>query len=73
MTDTTPALPAAALAPRRRRPWLAIAAKLLAVPQAVFGVVVITIIVLSALLAPLITPYDPQAMDFKQMMSGMTA
>jgi peptide/nickel transport system permease protein len=73
MTDTTPALPAAALAPRRRRPWLAVAAKLLAVPQAAFGVVVITIIVLSALLAPWITPYDPQAMDFKQMMSGMTA
>jgi peptide/nickel transport system permease protein len=67
-----PSLPAPGRASRRRGPWLTVAAKLLAVPQAAFGVVVIAIVVLCALLAPWIVPYDPQAMDFSQMMAGVT-
>src|SRR5262249_42289623 len=67
-----PALPAAGGARARRRPWLDVAAKLLRVPQAAFGVAVIAIIVFAALGAPWIVPYDPQGMDFTHMMAGIS-
>ena len=69
-SDTT-SLAAGGVVRAQRRPWLEVTAKLLAVPQAAFGVVVIVVIVLCALLAPWIVPYDPQAMDFTHMMAGV--
>jgi peptide/nickel transport system permease protein len=68
-----PALPAVTRAPRRRGPWLDVFLKTMAIPQAAFGMVVIVVIVLAAVLAPWIVPYDPQAMDFKRMMVGFTS
>ena len=66
-----PALPATS-APRRRGPWLEVFFKLMSVPQAAFGAVVIAVIVLCALFAPWIVPYDPQAMDFTHMLAGVS-
>ncbi len=68
-----PALPAATRLPRKRGPWLDVFLKTMAIPQAAFGMVVIVVIVLAAVLAPWIVPYDPQAMDFKRMMAGISA
>ncbi|MCZ6887160.1 MAG: ABC transporter permease [Gammaproteobacteria bacterium] len=56
-----------------RYPALEVTVKLLRIPQAAFGVVVLTIIVLAALLAPWIVPVDPEEMDFENLLSGMTA
>ena len=67
-----PALPAAGGLAATRRPWREVMAKLMAVPQAAFGVAVIALIVACALLAPWIVPYDPQAMDFTHMLAGVS-
>jgi len=67
-----PSLPAAGGLAAARRPWLEVMAKLLAVPQAAFGVFVIALIVACAVLAPWIVPYDPQAMDFTHMLAGVS-
>ena len=68
-----PALPATIRPRRKRGPWLDVFFKTMAIPQAAFGMVVIVVIVLAAVLAPWIVPYDPQAMDFKRMMVGFTS
>jgi peptide/nickel transport system permease protein len=57
--------PTAPASPVRARSVLA---RLLRRPQAVFGLIVIAIIALSAIAAPLIAPYDPQ----EQFFEGLT-
>ncbi len=45
--------------------------KLLRIPQALFGIVVIAMTVIAALLAPWIVPVDAEEMDFENLLSGM--
>jgi peptide/nickel transport system permease protein len=66
-----PSLPAAAGALAARRPWLEVTLKLLAVPQAAFGVAVIALIVACALLAPWIVPHEPHSMDLAHKLAGI--
>ena len=47
--------------------------KLARIPQAVFGVVVILLTVLAAVLAPWIVPVDAEEMDFANLLSGISA
>ena len=47
--------------------------RLLSMPQAALGVVVIVLTVLAALLAPWIVPVDPEEMDFDNLLSGISA
>ena len=56
-----------------RNPAQQIFAKLFTIPQAAFGVVVIGITLLAALTAPLIVPFDPEEMDFDNLLSGLSA
>ncbi len=67
-SDKTSAVPAEAFAPpaapaapalRREAPWRRVAADFLASRTAVFGLVVLVLLVLTALLAPWITPQNP--------------
>jgi peptide/nickel transport system permease protein len=46
--------------------------KVLRIPHAAFGVVVIAITVLAALFAPLIVPISPEEMDFDNLLSDMS-
>lgn len=55
-----------------RHPALAVLVKLLRIPQAAFGFVVIAVVLFCAVFGHWIVPYDPQAMDFSNMLSGMT-
>lgn len=50
----------------------AVMGKLVRIPLAVFGIAVIVLVTASGLLAPWIAPYDPQAMNFDHMMTGMS-
>ena len=43
------------------------------IPQAAFGMLIITVTVLSALLAPIISPLEPEAMDFDYLLSGFSS
>ena len=47
--------------------------KVMRIPHAAFGVVVIAITVLAAVFAPLIVPVGPEEMDFDNLLSGITA
>ena len=47
--------------------------KVVKIPQAVFGLVVITLTLLAALGAPWIVPVDPEEMDFEQLLVGISA
>ncbi|WP_316149369.1 ABC transporter permease [Cupriavidus sp. BIC8F] len=67
-SDKTSAVPAEAFAPpaapaapalRREAPWRRVAADFLASRTAVFGLVVLVLLVLTALLAPWLTPQNP--------------
>jgi len=55
-----------------RDPRLAVLIKVLRIPHAAFGVVVIAITVLAALFAPLIVPISPEEMDFDNLLSDMS-
>lgn len=55
-----------------RHPSLAVVVKLLRIPQAAFGFAVIAGVLFCAVFAQWIMPYDPQVMDFSNMLSGMT-
>ena len=57
---------------RHRHPAVDVLAKLFGIPQAVFGVMVITLVVLAAVLAHFVAPFDPEEMDFDNLLSGMT-
>ena len=56
---------------RHRYPSLDVAYKVLSIPQAAFGAVVITLTIAAAVLAPVIVPFDPEAMDFDNLLAGM--
>ena len=53
-------------APPRSR-WLPWRKQLLRDKKALFGLIVLAVLTLTAILAPLIAPYDPNAMDFMMM------
>ena len=65
MSDSTLGVARSEAAPsgadRRRRRWLA---QLVADRKALVGLIVLSVLTVSAILAPLITPYDPNAMDY---------
>ena len=56
-----------------RHPAVEVVAKVVAIPQAAFGVVVISITVFAALFAPWIVPVDPESMDFDNLLVGISA
>ena len=47
--------------------------RVIRIPQAAFGLVIILLTVLSALLAPIIAPLEPEAMDFDYLLSGLSS
>lgn len=64
MTSSTPTLAMRVLrAPRRRRPRFLYLA----------SVVILAVVVLAAILAPLIAPYDPDAVDFRSFLAPPSA
>jgi peptide/nickel transport system permease protein len=71
-----------AIAPPVRRPLLAAFAaspqvvvlrKLVRLPRAVFGIAVIALVLFGAIFADHIAPYDPEEMDFGNLLSGISA
>ena len=54
-------------------PGIEILKKTLRIPQSAFGVVVISVVVLAAVLAPWIVPDDPEEMDFDNLLQGISA
>jgi peptide/nickel transport system permease protein len=71
-----------AIAPPVRKPLLAavaaspqivVVAKLLRQPRAVFGMVVIALVLFAAIFADQIAPDDPEEMDFGSLLSGISA
>ena len=48
-------------------------ARIIRIPQAAFGLIIIILTVLSALLAPIIAPLEPEAMDFDYLLSGLSS
>ena len=55
-----------------RHPGIEVLVKVLRIPQAGFGVGVISITVLAALLAPWIVPVSPEEMDFDRLLRGVS-
>lgn len=55
------------------RPGTSALRRLFRIPPAAFGIVVITVVVLCAVLAAWIVPFDPQEMDFDNLLGGMTS
>ena len=47
--------------------------RVIRIPQAAFGLIIIILSVLSALLAPIIAPLEPEAMDFDYLLSGLSS
>ena len=47
--------------------------RVIRIPQAAFGLFIIILTVLSALLAPIIAPLEPEAMDFDYLLSGLSS
>ncbi len=58
---------------RHRHPALQVLAKLLRIPLAVFGIVVIAATVFAAVFAPWIAPLDPEEMDFENLLNPIGA
>ena len=54
-------------------PWIETIARVVKIPQAAFGLFIISLTVLSALLAPVIAPLEPEAMDFDYLLSGFSS
>ena len=54
-------------------PLIETIARVIRIPQAAFGLIVIILTVLSALLAPIIAPLEPEAMDFDYLLSGLSS
>ena len=54
-------------------PGIEILKKTLRIPQSAFGVVVISVVMLAAVLAPWIVPDDPEEMDFDNLLQGISA
>jgi peptide/nickel transport system permease protein len=56
-----------------QHPAIQVLAKVLRIPQAAFGLIVIAITVLAALFAPWIVPISPEEMDFDNLLTGISA
>ena len=56
----------------RTSPLIETIARVIRIPQAAFGLIIIILTVLSALLAPIIAPLEPEAMDFDYLLSGLS-
>ena len=54
-------------------PFIETTTRVIRIPQAAFGLVIILLTVLSALLAPIIAPLEPEAMDFDYLLSGLSS
>ena len=54
-------------------PLIETIARVIRIPQAAFGLIIIVLTVLSALLAPIIAPLEPEAMDFDYLLSGLSS
>ena len=54
-------------------PAMQVLTKTLRIPQATFGVLIITVTVLAAIFAPWIVPVDPEEMDFDNLLEGLSA
>ena len=57
----------------RTSPLIETIARVIRIPQAAFGLIIIILTVLSALLAPIIAPLEPEAMDFDYLLSGLSS
>ena len=53
-------------------PGIEILKKTLRIPQAAFGVLILTVTVFVAISAPLIVPEDPEEMDFDNLLQGIS-
>jgi peptide/nickel transport system permease protein len=62
----TPALTLAAGRPAPERQWVLLARRLVRRRTALFGLLVVAVVILTAGLAPLVTPFDPLAQDIGQ-------
>jgi len=71
--EAAPATPRVPLSLRQRHQSLGLLGKMVRIPQALFGVVVLAVIVLAAVCAPWIVPVDPEEMDFENLLSGFSA
>ena len=54
-------------------PWIETIVRVVRIPQAAFGLFIISLTLLSALLAPIIAPLEPEAMDFDYLLSGFSS
>jgi peptide/nickel transport system permease protein len=54
-------------------PAIQVLTKTLRIPQAAFGVLILSVTVLAAILAPWIVPDDPEEMDFDNLLQGISA
>ncbi len=54
-------------------PLIETIARVIRIPQAAFGLIIIILTVFSALLAPIIAPLEPEAMDFDYLLSGLSS
>lgn len=64
------------LAARRTKPpsqWILATRKLLRIPRAVFGLVVLGIVFFCAVFAGYIAPFNPEEMDFSSLLTGPSA
>ena len=57
----------------QRSPGVAAMLQLLRMPRALFGLVVLGLILLTALLADVVAPFQPDDMDFDRLLGGMSA
>ena len=58
--------------PTARRSRRGVLGKLLRIPRAQFGLVILAIVLFCAVFAPWIAPFDPEEMDFDHLLSGMS-
>ncbi len=70
--EAAPATPRVPLSLLQRHQSLGLLGKMVRIPQALFGVVVLAVIVLAAVCAPWIVPVDPEEMDFENLLSGFS-
>lgn len=55
---------------KKKKPFLENMKKLFRIPLAIFGAIVILLVIVSAIFAPLIAPHDPLAMDIEYFLGG---
>jgi peptide/nickel transport system permease protein len=73
-SDMLAELPRATLlAALAKNPQVAVLRELARIPRAVFGVVVLAIVLSCAIFAKYVVPFDPEDMDFNSLLHGVTA